>query len=70
MGISLETTQEKIGGDGIIVEIDESKIGKVKHNRGHKVEGARVVGGVEKKQPKDVYSLKLLRTEIKWHWLI
>ena len=34
---SLETTSEKIGGEGIIVEIDESKFGKVKHHRGHKL---------------------------------
>lgn len=31
---SFETTSERIGGDGIIVEIDESKFGKVKHHRG------------------------------------
>uniref|UniRef100_A0A0K0FEW9 DDE_Tnp_IS1595 domain-containing protein n=1 Tax=Strongyloides venezuelensis TaxID=75913 RepID=A0A0K0FEW9_STRVS len=37
----------KIGGPGIIVEIDESKFGKRKHHRGHRVEGALVLGGVE-----------------------
>jgi hypothetical protein len=37
----------KIGGNGVIVEIDESKFGKRKYNRGHRVDGVWVVGGVE-----------------------
>lgn len=35
------------GGNPIIVQIDESKFGKRKYNRGHRVEGVWVVGGVE-----------------------
>lgn len=34
-------------GNPIIVEIDESKFGKRKYHRGHSVEGAWIVGGVE-----------------------
>jgi hypothetical protein len=37
-----------IGGDGILVEIDESKFAKRKYNRRYHVEGAWVVGGVER----------------------
>lgn len=37
-----------IGGPNIIVEIDESKLGKRKYNRGHRVEGQWVFGGVER----------------------
>lgn len=38
-----------IGGPGVIVEIDETKIGKRKYHRGHYVEGQWVFGGVERK---------------------
>jgi transposase-like protein len=38
----------RIGGPGVIVEVDESKFGKRKHNRGHRVEGCWVLAGVER----------------------
>jgi transposase-like protein len=38
----------KIGGRNKIVEIDETKIAKRKYNKGHKVEGAWVIGGIER----------------------
>ncbi|GBL96268.1 hypothetical protein AVEN_118797-1 [Araneus ventricosus] len=38
----------KIGGPGIVVEIDESKFGKRKYNRGKRVVGRWVFGGVER----------------------
>ena len=45
---NLDLADAHIGGDGVIVEIDESKFGKRKYNnRGHRVEGVWVVGGVE-----------------------
>ncbi|GFS54292.1 DDE_Tnp_IS1595 domain-containing protein [Trichonephila clavipes] len=39
---------QQIGGKDCIVEIDESKFGKRKYNRGHLVEGQWVFGGVER----------------------
>ena len=44
----------KIGGPNIIVEIDESKFGKVKYHRCHRVGGIWIVGGVERTAEKSV----------------
>ena len=44
--------QEAIGGPGKVVEIDESKFGKRKYQRGHAVEGAWVFGGIERESRK------------------
>jgi len=38
----------KLGGYGHTVEIDESKFGRRKHHRGHRVEGQWVFGGYER----------------------
>ena len=43
---SLDDDGTLLGEDGIIVEIDESKFGKRKYNRGHRVDGCWVLGGV------------------------
>ncbi|GFU56756.1 transposable element Tc3 transposase [Trichonephila clavipes] len=44
----VEENSQQIGGKDCIVEIDESKFGKRKYNRGHFVEGQWVFGGVER----------------------
>ncbi|XP_061191636.1 uncharacterized protein LOC133199826 [Saccostrea echinata] len=44
----LEKESEKIGGEGKVVEIDESKFGKRKFHKGRKVEGVWVFGGIER----------------------
>ena len=46
---------EQIGGNGIEVEIDESKFGKRKYHRGHKVEGQWVFGGREKYNKQKIF---------------
>ena len=38
---------ERIGGEGKIVQVDESKSGRRKHHLGHRVEGQWVFGGIE-----------------------
>jgi ISXO2-like transposase domain len=45
----------KIGGDDVIVELDESKIAKRKYNRGHHVEGVWLLGGVERTPEKKTF---------------
>ncbi|XP_057292022.1 uncharacterized protein LOC130614603 [Hydractinia symbiolongicarpus] len=42
-----------IGGKGVKVQIDESKFGKQKYHRGHKVEGQWVFGGIESESRKN-----------------
>jgi transposase-like protein len=44
----LDEENSKIGGEGIIVELDESKFGKRKYHRGHRVDGVWILGGVER----------------------
>jgi transposase-like protein len=44
---SLRETSEKIGGEGTVVQVDETKLGKRKFHCGHRVEGVWVVCGIE-----------------------
>ena len=46
-----------IGGDGVEVEIDESKFGKRKYHQGHRVEGQWVFGGHEKYDKSKIFMI-------------
>jgi transposase-like protein len=52
----VEENEGRIGGENVIVEIDESKFGKRKYHRGHPVEGAWVIGGVERAAERRVFA--------------
>ena len=54
---------EKIGGPGTTVQIDESKVGKRKYHRRHRVEGQWVSGGIEEECRKRFLVLVEDRTE-------
>ena len=45
---NLDEIENQIGDEGIEVEIDESKFGKQKYHRGHRVEGVWILGGVKR----------------------
>jgi len=45
--VVIEEECERIGGPGNVVEIDESKFGKRKFNKGRHVDGVWVFGGIE-----------------------
>lgn len=45
--------RNKIGGRNEIIEIDETKIAKRKYNKGHSVEGAWVIGGIQRSRLKN-----------------
>src|SRR5271169_1637137 len=44
-----------IGGEGVIVELDECKIAKRKYNRGHHIEGVWILGGVERTEERRTF---------------
>ncbi|KAI4292777.1 hypothetical protein PAPHI01_2051 [Pancytospora philotis] len=50
----------QIGGPVVVVEVDESKFGKRKFNRGHRVEGTWVLGAVEKASTRRIMIIMLL----------
>jgi hypothetical protein len=52
---SLEDDDSIIGGGGVVIEIDESKLGKRKYHRGHRVDGIWVLGGIERTVEKKVF---------------
>ena len=45
--VTIPKKSEKIGGEGKVLQIGESKVGKRKYHRGHSVEGQWVFGGIE-----------------------
>jgi transposase-like protein len=55
----------QIGGKGIVVEVDESKFGKRKYNRGHRVEGVWILGGVERTSERRVFLVRIERRDQK-----
>jgi len=45
---SLNDVDMQIGGPGVVVEVDETKMGKRKYHKGHRVDGVWVLVGVER----------------------
>jgi transposase-like protein len=56
---TLDEVDQVIGGDGIVVEVDETKLGKRKYNRGHRVEGVWIVAGVERTAQKKIFLVEI-----------
>lgn len=52
----VDTDDVLIGGPGITVQVDETKMGKRKYHRGHRVEGAWVIVGVELTEERRVFA--------------
>jgi hypothetical protein len=53
----------RIGGAGVIVEIDETKLGKRKYHRGHRVEGVWVLVGIERTKEKRMFAVEVERRD-------
>ena len=56
----VEDTLTPIGGDGAVVKIDESKFGKRKYHKGHRVDGVWVIGGIERGNPKNMFAVTVI----------
>lgn len=52
---TLDDDDTRIGGPGVIVQLDETKLGKRKYHRGHRVEGVWVFAGVEVTEERKVF---------------
>lgn len=52
---TLDIDATVIGGPGIVIELDETKLGKRKYHRGHRVDGVWVVVGVERTPERRVF---------------
>ena len=52
---SLEEEDLVIGGEGIVVEVDETKLGKRKYHRGHRVDGVWIFCAVERTPERKVF---------------
>lgn len=50
---------KKLGGRNTIVEIDERKIGKNKHNRGHTIKGFWTIGMVERTEKRKIIIIRI-----------
>ena len=61
---SLNNEDTIIGGPGIEVQLDESKFGRRKYEKGHRVEGVWVFGGVENTVERKVF-LKVVQDRTK-----
>ena len=53
---TLDSDDMIIGGAGIVVQVDETKMGRRKYNKGHRVEGAWVIVGVELTDERRVFA--------------
>jgi transposase-like protein len=56
---SLDQDDCVIGGPGVIVELDESKLAKRKYHRGHRVDGVWILGGIERTAERRVFIEKV-----------
>ena len=52
---SVQISEEKIGGPGRIIEIDESVFSKRKYHRGRVVKETWVFGGIDRDNPQDLF---------------
>ncbi|KCZ73858.1 hypothetical protein H311_05182, partial [Anncaliia algerae PRA109] len=55
----IDESDTKIGGSGIIVQLDETKFGKRKYNKGHAVEGVWLFVGIEETVERKFFAISV-----------
>lgn len=63
INLDIELNDTKIGGQGIIVQLDECKFGKRKYHRGHRVDGVWVFGGIEVTEERKMFAVVVERRD-------
>jgi transposase-like protein len=56
---ALKEEDQEIGGPELIVEIDETKLGRRKYNRGHRVDGIWILVGIERRENGKIFLIPL-----------
>lgn len=65
MADTIDFSGIKRWGAGLIVEVDETKLGKRKYHKGHKVKGARFVAEIERTSEKKMVLLPVEKRDFK-----
>ena len=55
----MKANRTKIGGAGVIVEVDETRFGSGKYNCGHRVGGVWVVTGIERTAERRLFAVQV-----------
>ncbi|KII71684.1 hypothetical protein RF11_11486 [Thelohanellus kitauei] len=62
---NIDFSDAVIWGNVIVVEVDETKLGKRKYYKGHRVEGVWVIAGIERTEEKECFVVEVENRDVK-----